>query len=268
MKAQFRLPILMGWMTLMLVSAVLLINAFSYDNIVGALLHHLSIVETPVHQNDLVSSVRNIFLVNLLGVLGVIVLCFGMIARLFYRYQKRMTRLAGYDALTGCMNRQAFDAVLATLEHSALRHNRDLSLILLDVDHFKQINDQHGHMAGDNVLRELVALMQQQIRNSDVVARWGGEEFIILLPDCNLDHAMRLAEALRQRIRHYDFSLKPNRTVTISAGVAQFTAGEGQAEQFRRLDDALYRAKREGRNRIVCAESAFSSPHISAKRDQ
>lgn len=267
MKAQFRLPILMGWMTLMLVSAVLLINAFSYDRLVATLLEHMSIIDVPVHQNDLVSSVRNIFLVNLLCMIGAIMLCFGMMMRVFYRYQKRMTRLAGYDALTNCMNRQAFDAVLATLEHSSLRHHRALSLILLDVDHFKQINDQHGHLAGDNVLCELVALMQQQIRSSDVVARWGGEEFIILLPDCALDHAMRLAEALRQRVRHYDFSLTPSRTVTISAGVAQFTAGEGQAEQFRRLDDALYRAKREGRNRVVCAEPAFAFPRIMGKRN-
>ncbi|MEY4516860.1 MAG: hypothetical protein RL180_1206 [Pseudomonadota bacterium] len=258
MNPQFRLPILLGWISLMLLCSFLIIYAISYGKMIE------SVTLTPTlalaQQEQLMRVIQQIFIFNFIGVTCAVAAVILLFSRLFYHYKKRMTRLAGYDALTGSMNRQSFNAVWRTLQRSSLRHNRALSLILMDVDHFKQINDIHGHLAGDQVLRELVSLTQQQIRDSDVIARWGGEEFIILLPDCNIDDAVRLAEALRQRVRHHTFSLHPTRTITLSAGVAEFTAGEEQNDQFRRLDDALYRAKREGRNRVIRADEAFADP--------
>lgn len=261
MNAQFRLPILLAWISLMLLCVFLMINALSYGKIVETLTHAFPAQPSTVPLDALIIEIRRILMVNLALMMVAVGMLIVVFSRLFYHYKARMTRLAGYDTLTGCMNRQSFNAVWRTLQRSSLRHNRALSLILMDIDHFKQINDVHGHLAGDQVLRELVSLTQQQIRESDVIARWGGEEFIILLPDCQLDDAVRLAEALRQRVRHHTFSLHPERTVTLSAGVAQFTIGEEQIDQFRRLDDALYRAKREGRNLVVRADDAFSDPH-------
>jgi diguanylate cyclase (GGDEF)-like protein len=260
MNTQFRLPILLGWISLMLLCVFLIINAISYGKIVETLTHLLTPLVSNKQQDQLIIEIRQILMVNLALMTTAVGILIVLFSRMFYQYKQRMTRLAGYDALTGSMNRQAFNAVWRTLQRSSLRHNRALSLILMDVDHFKQINDSHGHLAGDQVLRELVALTQQQIRDSDVIARWGGEEFIILLPDCNIDDAVRLAEALRQRVHHHTFSLYPARTVTLSAGVAEFTAGEEQLDQFRRLDDALYRAKREGRNQVIRADQAFADP--------
>jgi diguanylate cyclase (GGDEF)-like protein len=260
MNPQFRLPILLGWISLMLLCGFLMIYAISYGKMIESITHILTPATAIAQQEQLLQVVRHIFMFNFIGVTCAVAAVIALFSRMFYRYRKRMTRLAGYDALTGSMNRQSFNAVWRTLQRSSLRHNRALSLILIDVDHFKQINDIHGHLAGDQVLRELVSLTQQQIRDSDVIARWGGEEFIILLPDCTIDDAVRLAEALRQRVRHHIFSLHPTRTITLSAGVAEFTAGEEQNDQFRRLDDALYRAKREGRNRVIRADDAFADP--------
>jgi diguanylate cyclase (GGDEF)-like protein len=260
MNPQFRLPILLGWISLMLLCGFLIIYAISYGKMIESITHIFAPTLTSSQQDQLMSVVQHIFIFNFIGITCAVTAVILLFSRLFYHYKKRMTRLAGYDALTGSMNRQSFNAVWRTLQRSSLRHNRALSLILMDIDHFKQINDIHGHLAGDQVLRELVSLTQQQIRDSDVIARWGGEEFIILLPDCNIDDAVRLAEALRQRVRHHTFSLHPTRTITLSAGVAEFTAGEEQNDQFRRLDDALYRAKREGRNRVIRADDAFADP--------
>ncbi len=152
------------------------------------------------------------------------------------------------DPLTGAYNRAGIEESLI----EAFRHwkydDRPLSLLLLDVDHFKQINDTLGHATGDLVLRELTFLISQHIRTDDRFARWGGEEFIIVCGNTELDKASDMAEKIRRLVEHYTFadSLK----VTVSIGVAQIQEGENLEALFSRSDQALYEAKRAGRNRV------------------
>ncbi|MDP1784823.1 MAG: GGDEF domain-containing protein, partial [Sulfuricurvum sp.] len=129
------------------------------------------------------------------------------------------------------------------------RYERPLSVLLLDIDHFKLINDRFGHLIGDEVLKAFSALLSKQIRDSDVVARWGGEEFVILLPDTSLSSAIKMAEALRQRIEVNVFETVKN--LTCSIGVAEFNPVEEADDLLQRADEKLYGAKNGGRNRIM-----------------
>lgn len=161
----------------------------------------------------------------------------------------KLNDLATLDTLTRVPNRFEFDK---TLEHSlavSRRYNRPLCILLVDIDHFKLINDKYGHLTGDNVLKEFSELLRVQIRNSDVVARWGGEEFMILLPDTSLASAIKMAEALRQRIEVHIFETVTS--VTCSIGVAEFNASEIADDLLSRVDERLYTAKNSGRNRVM-----------------
>lgn len=161
----------------------------------------------------------------------------------------KLNELATLDTLTKVSNRFEFDKIL---EHSlsvSRRYNRPLSILLLDIDHFKLINDKYGHLTGDNVLKEFSALLSAQIRNSDLVARWGGEEFMILLPDTSLVSAIKMAEALRQRIEVHQFETVT--AVTCSIGVAEFNPSEIVDNLLSRVDERLYAAKNGGRNRVM-----------------
>lgn len=160
-----------------------------------------------------------------------------------------LNELATMDRLTQVTNRFEFDKIL---EHSlsvSRRYKRPLSVLLLDIDHFKKINDRFGHLIGDAVLKALSALLRKQIRESDVVARWGGEEFMILLPDTPLPSAIKMAEALRQRIEVNAFETV--NSLTCSIGVAEFNPVEEADDLFNRADEKLYAAKKGGRNRIM-----------------
>ncbi len=205
-----------------------------------------------VEQNEAESlqPLRNVLLFNLSVALTISLLVLLIAWLAVRRYQARLERMATNDTLTGCLNRQAFEIVLSSFTRSASRSQRALSAILLDVDHFKHINDSAGHLTGDAVLRELAAQLRLSLRESDVIARWGGEEFMILLNDCSLDKAEERAESLRQRIDRHDF---PSGHVTISLGVAQYRPDEEESAFFSRLDKALYLAKANGRNRMESA---------------
>lgn len=161
----------------------------------------------------------------------------------------KLNELATLDSLTKIPNRFEFDKIL---EHSlsvSRRYNRPLSILLLDIDNFKLINDKYGHLIGDDVLKAFSALLCVQIRDSDVVARWGGEEFMILLPDTPLASAIKMAEALRQRIEVHIFQTVTS--VTCSIGVAEFNPVEEADDLFHRADEKLYAAKNGGRNRVM-----------------
>ncbi|MCG6659101.1 diguanylate cyclase [Halomonas campisalis] len=167
------------------------------------------------------------------------------------RYQAELEHLAGHDPLTGAVNRGRFLTLLERERALALRGERPLSLVMLDLDHFKRVNDGFGHSIGDKVLRTLVAICKEHLREVDVLARWGGEEFMLLLPDTPLSGAMILAERLRQAIEAANFHPVPR--VTSSFGVAEISPEEPDACWLKRLDAALYRAKAEGRNRLCSA---------------
>lgn len=164
-----------------------------------------------------------------------------------------LERQASTDPLTGVLNRRGLDARMVALVGLARRSGRPLSLVALDVDHFKRINDTHGHGAGDDVLRRLAASLQARVRRSDVVARIGGEEFVVLLPDTDVPGAQTIAQALLQAVAEQEDPVVGR--VTISAGVAGLRGPEEEPVTFiARADAALYRAKHEGRNR-VCADT-------------
>ena len=172
------------------------------------------------------------------------------------RYYRRLEAMAGSDPLTCLLNRQAFDLIFRQAMLDAERSGRPLSCILFDVDFLRQVNDTHGDIAGDEVLRTLAQIARSMLRESDVLARWGGEEFIVLLKDCPLEQAVGVAEKLRAEIDGHDFSpAVPDRHITVSLGVARHELGEPPSMFLRRADEALYKAKANGRNRLQVARA-------------
>ncbi len=163
-----------------------------------------------------------------------------------------LTRLATTDPLTGIYNRRRFFEKLEKEWSRARRHSRSLTIIMFDLDLFKQVNDTHGHAVGDSVLCALVKAAEQLLRGEDVFARIGGEEFAILLPEINLEGATAVAERLREHLAEVEV-MAPDGPVrcTVSIGVAQGRlAKESPDATLKRADDALYRAKDAGRNRV------------------
>lgn len=170
------------------------------------------------------------------------------------KFAQEMLRRATTDPLTGAHNRARFDERLAEeLEH-VNRHKNPLSLMLLDIDKFKPINDTYGHQAGDRVLIELTRLIKGQLRSIDLFARWGGEEFAILAPNTADSGAHCLAEKVRFAVEQHDFAQVGQ--VTISLGIAQYRSGESAGQLLRRADTALYQAKEQGRNRVISGDRA------------
>lgn len=164
---------------------------------------------------------------------------------------RQLQKQATTDALTGLANRMQTERLLQKEMERADRYQHPLTVILLDLDHFKQINDQFGHAAGDIVLRTAGALLRDNLRDSDSAGRWGGEEFLLLLPQTGALAACRVAEKLRLALQQTDFALP--RPVTASFGVAELQPAEDGARLTARADDALYRAKDGGRNRVELA---------------
>ena len=167
---------------------------------------------------------------------------------------RRLEALATTDPLTRVLNRRALLDRLTAEVDRARRFNSSLTLLLLDVDHFKQINDTAGHLAGDSVLRQLGSLLEEAVRKVDVVARYGGEEFVVILPETASDGGIIFAERLRERIEAQSFDVGVERPVhlTVSIGVATFPSPRVATTEdfFARADEALYRAKSGGRNQV------------------
>jgi diguanylate cyclase (GGDEF)-like protein len=152
------------------------------------------------------------------------------------------------DSLTGLSNRRAFDRRLEEEVHRAQRYGSELSLIMTDVDHFKRYNDEYGHAAGDEVLKLVADAMAEVGRASDFVARFGGEEFVVILPETALSGAVIFAERFRRGIAAVEY---PMGSITASLGVAELEEGESAHDLLKRADAALYAAKDAGRNRVV-----------------
>lgn len=163
---------------------------------------------------------------------------------------------ARLDALTGLANRRAFDEALARECARARRNKLPLCLVLLDVDHFKQVNDTFSHSIGDKVLQKVAVAIRRYCREDDTVARWGGEEFAVLLPNTTTQVAAEICERMRQAVAQLDFSeFSPNLHITISIGIARYADGMQHDKLLSHSDMALYQAKQGGRNKIVVAES-------------
>jgi diguanylate cyclase (GGDEF)-like protein len=170
--------------------------------------------------------------------------------------QNKLYHSATTDGLTGCVNKRHFSERLVQATSLSRRHKNDLSVAMIDIDHFKKVNDTYGHAAGDAVLKEVAHRIQEALRTEDLLARYGGEEFVVLMVQTNSPGARRVAERLRQAVEaepfrvpgHSDWTEIP---ITISMGVASLGQGETEEDLIIRADKALYKAKRNGRNQVA-----------------
>ncbi|MCE0731882.1 GGDEF domain-containing protein [Halomonas sp. G15] len=167
--------------------------------------------------------------------------------------EQRLEFLARHDELTGLLNRRAGLALLEEEIARSQRYVTPLCVATCDLDHFKRVNDRHGHAAGDAVLREAASRMRSTLRQHDHLVRMGGEEFMVVLPGISRREGWRAMERLRLQLAATPLE-QPPLTLTLSAGVTEFSAGESADALMERADQALYRAKREGRNRVLEAE--------------
>jgi diguanylate cyclase (GGDEF)-like protein len=171
------------------------------------------------------------------------------------RRQTQVIETSLIDALTGVGTRRKLDDSLAIEISRAARTGQPLSVAMADLDHFKRCNDNFGHAAGDKVLARFGLLLRTQTRPTDIVARFGGEEFVVLMPGTGLSEAMEVADRIRGRLAIERIDQLPE-SVTVSFGVAEYMTTETAAAILRRVDDALYRAKKSGRNRVEAASAA------------
>lgn len=168
------------------------------------------------------------------------------------QYHEEIYRMTIVDGLTQVHNkRYLFDALEREVVR-ARRHGRDLGLLMFDIDHFKQVNDAYGHLAGDAVLKDLVSVVKERIRRDEILARYGGEEFAIILPETQLEGALALAESIRMRVAQARFSFQGQVIpISISIGIAILDERDrNAADLIQRADEQLYQAKRGGRNRV------------------
>jgi two-component system cell cycle response regulator len=168
--------------------------------------------------------------------------------------KERYRWLASIDALTGCLNRRAFMERLDRELDRVRRYGIELSILMIDIDRFKEVNDKRGHLVGDTVLRQMGDLLRHEVRSVDLASRYGGEEFIIVLPDTTPEGAMVFAERLRKRVSGRNFAETGEPlNVTVSIGVAHVAKDSGSLEPetlISRADEALYRAKNDGRDKV------------------
>ncbi|MGC9351172.1 MAG: diguanylate cyclase, partial [Sulfurovum sp.] len=184
------------------------------------------------------------WLISTLGVLSIVTLLYLLLQKM-----RRINEIASYDALTGLYNRHSFTEVIQYETERVKRTERAYSLIYLDIDNFKRINDSYGHETGDSVLKQLADILKRRTRKTDIVGRWGGEEFLISLPETTPAHAVLLAEKLRREIAQTDFGI--SLPVTCSFGVTTYRIPELLDVMIARADQNLYQAKEEGKNRVI-----------------
>jgi len=166
--------------------------------------------------------------------------------------KEKLERLATFDSLTGLYNRRAILSKLYELINLANRYKEDFSLSMLDIDHFKRVNDSYGHLTGDEVLEKIATSIRRNVRDTDIVGRYGGEEFIIILPKTNLSSSWVVAERLRTIIEKAEMKDSAGNlfAITVSQGLAEWERGEDTYSLISRADEALYKAKEKGRNRV------------------
>jgi diguanylate cyclase (GGDEF)-like protein len=165
---------------------------------------------------------------------------------------RTLSKTANTDSLTQVYNRHRFDDILTTeIKRYKRRKYSALSLMMIDIDHFKQLNDRYGHLAGDTALREIASMLKEEMRGTDTVARFGGEEFVVVMPATDLAGAAHKAEALRRKTETMEFPGADTPIhMTVSIGVATYASGSPSG-LINAADQALYRAKQSGRNKVV-----------------
>jgi diguanylate cyclase len=168
------------------------------------------------------------------------------------------------DPLTGLGNRKFFDRTLSDTMKKAILDGEPMSLLMMDIDHFKSFNDNYGHLTGDQVLRLVALSLKQNVKGQDIIARYGGEEFAVILPNTALRQAITVADHIRRAVMAKELKKKSTGEilgrVTISIGVALLTAGDDANSLIERADGCLYAAKRNGRNRVICETDPEYAP--------
>ena len=207
-------------------------------------------------ESEALRKVRQTLYINLVICLAITLVVVMLMNVSLARYQRRIEQMASTDKLTGMLNRQAFTILIAKLMAEYQRQPRPVSVLMIDLDHFKLINDQHGHARGDQVLCSVAAQLQQGLRKSDIAVRWGGEEFLVVLDNCGLDEACKIAKEVQQRIAQVGLKIDgQDLALTASVGVSQFSGKELFEQTIDRADAGLYLAKNSGRNRVSVAAS-------------
>ncbi|SEJ11396.1 sensor domain-containing diguanylate cyclase [Pseudomonas sp. NFR16] len=207
-------------------------------------------------ENGALNEIRRSLFLNLLICLVVMIVVLILLNRVVRRFQLRIETQAMTDSLTGLPNRRGFDRIAMNAIAEARREHKALSAMLLDLDHFKRLNDTHGHLAGDEVLSGFADDIRRCLRDTDIICRWGGEEFIILLKDTNISGARRVAEKIRLLAEQHTYVFTGSALqVTVSLGLTELHPDDTLQSLIARADQALYSAKQSGRNR-VCTEAA------------
>lgn len=180
----------------------------------------------------------------------------------FVVYEHKLIQMAKIDSLTGIYNRRYLDGRLTEELERSRRHGNPLSILMLDIDHFKEINDTHGHLCGDYTLRKISELLQQTVRTSDILGRYGGEEFCCVLPETPFEQAVVLAERCCKQIAANQLSCTDHQVrVTVSIGVTSQYRDDSLDSIIKRADDALYEAKKAGRNRVCSYRPSSDTLH-------
>ncbi|MCW8995240.1 MAG: sensor domain-containing diguanylate cyclase [Psychromonas sp.] len=189
------------------------------------------------------------FIINIVIIIFLLLTVLYLILKTIARYQCKLEKIAWQDHLTGLLNRSAFTLQYQKEASRCERQALSMVLLMIDIDFFKEINDSKGHQQGDKVLMRCAALLQEAFRLADIVARWGGEEFIVLLPDTSLSEAVLIAERLRLLVeKDVVLNKLTDNGLTISAGLSAFDAAQSMDWHINRADQQLYRAKEQGRN--------------------
>lgn len=175
------------------------------------------------------------------------------------QYHETIFNMTITDGLTDVGNKKRLDQMVRKEIPRAIRYDRALSLLMIDIDHFKDVNDTYGHLAGDSVLRDLASIVHKRLRPDDELGRYGGEEFAAILPETALAGAVRIAEDLRRLVESHPFMVEGEKIkVTISIGVAELQPGMDSNAFFRAADELLYKAKNSGRNRVCPSPAEFN----------
>jgi diguanylate cyclase (GGDEF)-like protein len=187
-----------------------------------------------------------------LGICTVIIIIIFILMDIFISpYENQLHEMATTDKLTGVYNRQAFDLVMLETIKDYNRNKNRFSIVIFDIDLFKDINDNYGHLAGDKVLKNITDVTKSLLRKSDIFSRWGGDEFILLLKDCGIEDAYSIAEKIRVEIKKTNITWKNNTiSTTVSMGVAEYQLNEKLDGIINRADKALYVSKKNGRDRV------------------
>ena len=204
------------------------------------------------NESEATASIRYALYLNLLFCLTItagVILITHMVLK---RYQLQAEMMATTDALTGLPNRRAFDVVIEVLFNDSMRNRTPVAIIMMDVDHFKSINDRYGHLGGDYVLSEVAMIIKSCLRGSDFVCRWGGEEFLVIVKDCDAVGVMALAEKTRLAVQQNSIEYKGKQVkITVSLGVSMREDGQNLEQVIEHADKAMYQAKSAGRNKAL-----------------